>query len=191
MTTTGIVRQTNRYLNDVNDPLAGQSVTGGEEFPGQLGATMVLNAGEALKLSDTAVGTLYAGKYQYVKFLSTQSGTTVVGGPVYWSDADNFLVTADVPTNGAGFAGVAISVPTKGNYAWIQTRGKAKLQCKGTVTASSKAIGDPVQTSTIGAFDDVDGTQTYLIQARRVGQWLEAPADGALKLAVLSAVELG
>ncbi len=144
MTTTGIARLTNRYLNDVNDPLAGQSVTGGQEYAGQLGSTMVLNAGEALKLSDTTVGTLYAGKYQYVKFLSTQSGTTVVGGPVYWSDADNFVVTADVPTNGAGFAGMAISVPTKGNYAWILVRGKGKLQCKGTVTNSSMAFGDPV-----------------------------------------------
>lgn len=184
MTTTGIVRDTARYLNDVNDPLIGQSVSGGQEYVGQLGATMTLNASEALKFSNTTVGTLYGGKYQYVKFLSTQSGTTLKNGPVYWSDPDNFVVTADVPTNGASFAGVAINVPTKGNYAWILVVGKSLLNV-GTVTKSSPAIGDPVSTSVIGTFDDVDTTPTALIAARYVGQWIAAPATSTPALAFI------
>lgn len=190
MNSTGIARITKRFLNDCDDPVAGQSVSTGEAFLGQVGAVIEVNADEALKLSDTAVGTLYAGKYKYVKFYVSQSGTTVVGGPVYWQDADNFVVTADVPTNGAGFAGVAISVPTKGNYAWIQVSGKAALHT-GAVTKATPAIGDPVSTSTIGIFDDVsDANMTNLQVARMVGQWLVAPANNTTTAALFQAVPL-
>ena len=187
MNNTGINRITARYLNDVNDPLPGQSVTGGQTYVGQLGAVEVLNAAQALALSDTAVGTLYGGKYQYVQFLSTQSGTTVKNGPVYWSDPDNFVVSADVPTNGANFAGLAINVPTKGNYGWILVEGKSLLNV-GTVTKGTPAIGDPVSTSTIGIFDDVDTTPTALIIARYVGTWIAAPATSTPALGFIRAI---
>lgn len=188
MNNTGIARISQRYMNDVNDPITGQSVSPGQSYEGQLGAVLVLNAAQALGLSDTVVGTLYGGKYQYVKFLLTQSGTTVVGGPMYWSDADNFVVTADVPTNGAGFAGVAINVVTKGNYGFIQVNGKAALHTA-AVTKASPAIGDAVVTSTIGIFDDLtDANATVLQAARIVGQWTVAPANNTTTLAVFQAV---
>ncbi len=192
MTNTGIARLTNRFLNDINDVLAGQTVSTGEAFTGQIGAVILLNADIALAMSDTTVGTLYAGKYQYVKFYVSQSGTTVVGGPVYWQDTDNFIVTADVPTNGAGFAGVALAVVTKGNYGWIQVAGKAALHTA-AVTNGSAAIGDPVSTSTIGIFDDVAAANmTNLQTARIVGIWLAAPANNttAANLALFEAIPL-
>ena len=81
-----------------------------------------LECEEALKFSFllpvalTNVGTLYAGRYQYVKFYVSQSGTTAGGGPVYWQDPDNFVVTPDVATGNLGFAGVALNLVPKGNY---------------------------------------------------------------------------
>lgn len=189
MNNTGINRITARYLNDVNDPLPGQSVTGGQTYLGQVGSVEVLNAAEALKLSSgtvaalTNVGTLYGGKYQYVQFYVSQSGTTVAGGPVYWQDPDNFIVTADVPTNGLGFAGVALNVPTKGNYGWILVQGKCKCQPLDNTTKGSPAIGDLVLTTTIGRFDDpTDADITTLLTARVAGQWIEAPADATSTL---------
>lgn len=179
MTSTGIFELTAKGLNAVNDPLPGQSVDGGRSFPGQVGVAVMLNAAEALKMSDTSVGTLYAGVYQYVKFYVSQSGTTVKGGPVYWQDPDNFVVSADVATGAPGFAGVALNVVTKGNYGWILVVGKVQAQPLDNTTKTTPAIGDTMVTSTIGRFDDLvdatafDGTNQKLI----AGQWIEAPAD--------------
>ncbi len=180
---TGIVRLTTPYLNTINDAYPGVTTNGysgqPNQYQGQVGTTVTLNAAQALKRSDTTVGTLYGGTYQYVQFYTSQSGTTVKGGPVYWQDADNYIVTADVPTGAPGFAGVAISVPTKGNYAWILIEGKCQCQPLDNTTKTTPAIGDTMVTSTIGRFDDLadatafDGTNQKLI----AGQWIEAPAD--------------
>lgn len=189
MTNTGIARLTGK-LNATNDPVVGQSVTGGQAYTGQLGAVANINAADVVALTDTTatIGTLYGGKYQYVQFLLTQSGTTVAGGPVYWSDRENFVVSADVPTNGANFAGIALNVVTKGNYGWIQVCGKAILHVA-AVTKATPAIGDPVSTSTIGIFDDVtDANMTNLQVARFVGQWLVAPANNTNTLGVFQSV---
>lgn len=189
MTNTGIAK-INGKLNSVNDPVVGQTVTGGQSYGGQLGAVLVLNAAEALNLTDTSgtLTALYGGKYQYVQFLSTQSGTTVAGGPMYWSDRDNFVVTADVPTNGAGFAGIALNVVTKGNYGFIQVAGKAILHVA-AVTKATPAIGDPISTSTIGIFDDVtDANMTNLQVARFVGVWTTAPANNTNTLGIINSV---
>ncbi len=180
---TGIFRRTTPYLNTINDAYPGVTTNGysgqPNQYQGQVGATLTLNAAQALKLSDTSVGTLYGGTYQYVQFYGSQSGTTKKGGPVYWQDPDNYVVTADVPTGAPGFAGVAISVPTKGNYAIILIEGKCQCQPLDNTTKGTPAIGDTMVTSTIGRFDDLadatafDGTNQKLI----AGQWIEAPAD--------------
>src|SRR5262245_61088522 len=66
-------------LNRVNDTVAGGSQPLGSVVPGggvvnaqnlragQLGFTVELDADTALSLSDTAIGTLFAGWYMYVK----------------------------------------------------------------------------------------------------------------------------
>lgn len=179
MNKSDVVQITTGKLNTVNDTYPG----GGTDAPGlrqnQLGAALQLNADQALQVSDTTVGTLYAGVYQYVKFYVSQSGTTKKGGPVYWQDTDNFIVTADVPTGAPGFAGVALSVVTKGNCGFILVEGKVQAQPLDNTTKATPAIGDTVVTATIGRFDDLadatafDGTNFKLI----AGQWIEAPAD--------------
>jgi len=180
---TGIAKLGARLLNDINDSIPGGGVAGytgqPNQYEGQVGTTITLDAATALKFSDTTVGTLYAGTYQYVKFYVSQSGTTVKGGPVYWQDADNYVVTADVPTGAPGFAGVALNVVTKGNYGWILVEGKCQCQPLDNTTKGTPAIGDTMVTATIGRFDDLadatafDGTNQKLI----AGQWIEAPAD--------------
>jgi hypothetical protein len=178
MTSTGIAKITNK-LNATDDPIPGQSVTDGQRYDGQVGAALTLNASEALKLSDTSVGTLYGGVYQYVRFYASQVGTTIKGGPVYWQDPDNFVVTADVPTSGLGFAGVALNVVTKGNYGWILVAGKCQCQPLNDTTKASPAVGDAlVTTSTVGRFDDLsDAAVTTLNAGLVVGQWIQAPVD--------------
>ena len=183
MNSTGISRFVAKTLNTVNDAVPGGAVAGytGQppQYSGQVGATLTLDAATALKLSDTTVGTLYGGTYQYVQFLSTQSGTTVKGGPVYWTDPDNYVVSADVASGAPGFAGVALNVVTKGNYGWILVEGKCQCQPLDNTTKTTPAIGDTMVTASIGRFDDLadatpfDGTNQKLI----AGQWIEAPAD--------------
>ncbi len=179
MNNTGIARIANFQLNSTNDAVPGNSVSGGQSYSGQLGAVMVLNTDQAQKMQLASVGTLYAGRYQYVQFKTGQTGTTVKGGPMYWDDADNFIVTADVPTGVPGFAGVALNVVTKGNYGWILTEGICQCQPLDNTTKTTPAIGDTMVLSTIGRFDDLldatafDGTNQKLI----AGQWIEAPAD--------------
>ncbi len=175
---TGIARLTQRYINEVNDPVIGQTVSDGQEYAGQLGAVLNLSAAEALKLSKTSVGTLYAGRYQYVRFLAAQVGTTKKGGPVYWSDPDNYVVDADAALSGLGFAGVALNVVTKGNYGWILTRGKCECQPLDNTTKGTPAIGDVMVCGTIGRFDDiVDPYASELTSSKVAGQWIAAPAD--------------
>lgn len=181
MNNTGIARLANIQLNNTDDPVPGQSVSTGQSYGGQLGAVIVVNTEQAQKMQYSTNGTLYGGRYQYVRFYGSQSGTTIKGGPVYWQDPDNFVVTADVPSGNLGFAGVALNVPTKGNYAWILTAGKCQCQPLDNTTKGTPAAGDTmVTTATIGRFDDLadatayDGTNLKLA----VGQWIEAPADG-------------
>ena len=180
-----ISRITTGLLNTVNDSGAGGNNTSSSAglAPGQVGDEIVLNAAQALALSDTTVGTLYEGTYKYVQFYVSQSGTTVKGGPVYWQDPDNFVVTADVPTGFLGFAGVAISVPTKGNFAWIQIEGKANCLPLDNTTKGTPAIGDIMVCATIGRFDDVDDPYASAALAGAVaGQWIVAPADATSTL---------
>lgn len=191
MTKTGINRLVSTFLNNVNDPSPGTSVANSvQAVPGQLGAVMELNDADAARMSSgvvaalTNVGNLYGGIYQYVQFYAGQSGTTVAGGPVYWQDPDNFVVTADVPTSGLGFAGVALNVPTKGNYAWILVAGKCACQPLDNTTVGSPAIGDVMVLSSIGRFDDVADpyATSSAVAALPAGQWIQAPVDATSTL---------
>jgi len=182
MTTTGILRLTAQYLNEINDSVIGQSVSGGQAYDGQLGAFMVLNAEDAAKLSKTSVGTLYAGVYQYVKFKAGTTASNIVGGPVYWSDPDNFVVTPDVPTGFPGFAGVSLNAVTKGNYGFILVEGKGLAHALANTTKGSPAAGDNlILTSTAGAFDDLADATAFTGANLKlyVGQWIQAPVDAS------------
>lgn len=187
MTKTQIARIPTRRLNTTDDAQPGSIQSSGPSYLGQLGVWDRLNADQALKLSDTSVGTLYAGTYQYVKFLTAGA----IGKAAFWSDPDNFVVTTTAPATGVGFAGVCLNTVTAGNYGWILVEGKVACQTINSPTAH--AIGDGVALDlSTGYFDDLgsgtalDGTNLKL----EVGQWAEDPASGnTLYKAYVSAVK--
>ena len=180
MNKSDIVTITTGFLNSVNDTYPGGGTDAPGLRPGQLGAEITVNAAQATAL--TASGnTLYEGRYKYVQFKLTQSGTTLKQGPVYWDDPDNFIVTADVPAGFLGYAGNALNVVTKGNYGWIQIEGKALCQPLDNTTIASPAIGDTMVCATIGRYDDVtDPCASNLLFGAIAGQWITAPVDATL-----------
>jgi len=188
--------QTSKYLNDVNDPLGGpqiQSVPGGiapqfdQDYPGD---RICLDDATAYALSDTTVGTLYGGIYEYVITKSGSTAAPALGVPAFYLAADigatttglNYEVTPDAnPTAAAAtfLQGVYISAPTKGNQCWIQVSGIATVQYQATVTDT--AAGDSVTvgiTQTPPGFDAGVATFTKIIMAAMFGVAITAPSNG-------------
>jgi hypothetical protein len=143
-------------LNSENNPalgtnLATSGLAGGivTQYGGFLGVRMRFDANDALKLSDSSVGTLYGGEYQMVRVASGAASTNsnlTRGRIVFWDTgvAENlYQVTNDETLNGGAplFAGVLIGSPTAGNYCFIQIGGRATLRMRATVTAATRNIG--------------------------------------------------
>ena len=133
-------RLTTGYLNTQNDAYPGMSVAGTganiNQYLGQMGQELQLNYESAAALSYTTTGTLYAGKYQYVKFKAGSSPAR--GLALYWDDRANYVVTTVTPSGDANFAGICIMANTAGNYGWMQTEGDAVCQFKATLTKSAE-----------------------------------------------------
>lgn len=144
---------TARRLNDVNDSVAGGAIvslpagiTGPAVSATQAGDRIVLDDATALALSDTTVGTLYGGVYEYVGTLSTSTASPQRGACAFWRTNElpggatqSYVVTADAQpstTNPSLIAGVFISAPTKGNYCWIQIAGTASCLFDSSLTGT-------------------------------------------------------
>src|SRR5262245_15212846 len=99
-------------LNRVNDAVAGGSNPTGFVVPaagvrnaqnlraGQLGFEVELTTAQALALSDTSIGTLFAGTYMYVK-LATGGASPARGNVAFVSSIANaglYTVSADAAT---------------------------------------------------------------------------------------------
>lgn len=137
-------------------PSGTQATQGIQDIPGD---RIVFGMMDALALSNTSIGTLYGGMYQYVtSYLSAVATPTIKRG-VFWrtASADNsYTVTPDESgTQGANFmAGVCINTLTSGNSWWIQISGKATLLFRATLTGVPEA-GCGVFASNAGAGADV------------------------------------
>jgi hypothetical protein len=150
---------TAKYLNDVNDSVAGGalvSVPAGAPSPAQsqtqIGDRIVLDEATASALSDTTVGTLYGGVYMYVGTIAAASITQAParGLLAFWRSnelpggaTDSYLVTPDAQSSTSipsYIAGIFISALTKGNYGWIQVAGVASVQFDSSLTASATGI---------------------------------------------------
>lgn len=133
---------TAKYLNDVNDAVAGGapvSVPSGapvvqysQTIPGD---RMVLDDATALALSDTTIGTLYGGVYMYYGTL-TAGGAGVRGKVAFFRAADVggsasvYQVTAAAqPTTAVPsfIAGIFLNAVTAGNWCWVQVAGAASI----------------------------------------------------------------
>jgi len=203
--TSQVERVSSGALNNTGDPAIGQPLASPSgsiviPFDGQLGqkyAVGGLTAGsfsEALRLSNTTIGTLYGGIYQYVQFKSDSSGANIRGGILFWSDIPNFIVTPDVTlaTQGA-IAGVSLAVNVKGNYGYFQVAGLASVLFKSSITKTTPAVGDLVIVDQGGgtptARGDVlaDSTNITSPIAKSIIGWAyDLPVGGAVSRVMLT-----
>ena len=150
-------RLTAKFLNDVNDSASGGaavSVPSGapavqysQTIPGD---RIVLDDATALGLSDTAVGTLYGGVYQYVGTLTGATATYTRGRIMFYGSAQQpngasaaYTVTADAqPTTAVPtyIAGICLNTLTAGNFGWIQVAGTASVLYDNTLTATNTGL---------------------------------------------------
>lgn len=138
-------------LNTVNDSVCGGSVnkgTGATQYGGILGIEVELQDQDVFY--DSTIGTLYGGIYKYVQTLST-GGAGVRGQIAFWSDADNYVVTA---TNGGATsgdgnqAGIFLNAVTAGNFCWIQTGGIASVLFDEALSQATPSVKDYIVVAT-------------------------------------------
>jgi len=184
----------NGYLNSASFAQIGGPETVGQRFPGALGGKIVCSNADALKLSNTAVGTLYQGEYQLVKIAA---GVTLSRGQlVFWDTLANnglndFEVTNTVAAAAVFKAGVALYTGTAGQYCWIQTGGLANLLFRAAVTSAvlgnlvvMTALNDPLAD---GIADATDYFTTAGAYKRTIGLAYELPANGSITRVLLDA----
>lgn len=134
-----------RYLNGGN----GDSVVGGAitSVPSAVGANqgiqdvpgdrIIFGQADALALSNTTVGTLYGGLYQYVRTKSTSTASFLISRLVYWDNAVNYNLYQVTADEVAGMiAGVLINALTKGYSWWIQVAGIVDIMFKTSITGT-------------------------------------------------------
>lgn len=189
------VRVTTGFMNTVNDPVPGQlraSPSGSiiQPYTGLVGAIITLDEAQANALSDTTVGTLHAGMYQYVRFLDAP---TARGQLVFWSAMGTFTVTGIAAAANLGkVAGVVITaatLPAAGNYGFIQIAGRASVLFSAAITKVGVADGDLVvvdQTpaNTCDVLADATGL-TSPLEKSIVGVANALPVAGAVSEVVL------
>lgn len=182
-----IIRVSTGLLNTVNDSvIANQAgLAGVSKFGGQLGKSLWVSSDQISQMFSSAIGTLYAGAYQYVKLAAGQ--TIVRGDLLYWDQsaaANTFTVTKAVDTttrNYASFAGFALNVITASYYGFIQIAGIASGLYVSSITGT-KAIGRPVMGSvvTAGRIDVIDAAVTGDTENNYLGWAVSLPTDNSI-----------
>lgn len=173
-------------LNAVNDTVCGGASsqgTGATLYGGILGIEVELTDDQVYY--DSTVGTLYGGVYKYVKVLST-GGAGARGHVAFWSDADNYVVTATA-SNG-NQAGIFLRTVTAGNFCWIQVGGLASVIFAAQLSNDTPAIKNFVVctsgASTADALTDAT-TITADLAKRTLGIAEQAPTPGSINLVEL------
>ena len=161
-----------RYLNSGS----GDSIVGGaiNSVPSAVGAfqgvqdvpgdRIIFGMADALALSNTTVGTLYGGMYQYVRTKSTSTATPTLNRAVFWDNAVNLNLYQVTPDEVTGmWAGFNINTLTKGYNWWIQIAGLITMRFRASITGTPTA-GRGVFLAMAGAGTDV-GTVDQLVGA--------------------------
>lgn len=190
----------NRYLNDINDAVAGGVVVGvpfGAASP-QASQTMpgdriVLDDATAMALSDANVGTLYGGVYMYYQFQTT-TRAAVRGGIVFFIAADigvQYVVYGDaqpstaVPTY---IAGILINALTANHYGWIQVAGAASVLFD-SASLTAIAAGNWVTakvSATTPSTADVGAAAGVVTLAALLGVAVGAPVSATVSVVMLT-----
>lgn len=199
-----IIRVTN-FLNSTNDTfIGGQSKIGSlSRYAGQLGKNLFVSHDQIASLTNTSIGTLYGGGYQYVRRRSTDDDSPALapGKILFWDTTitnwqEYFQVTTDENLssvdNAVMIAGISIGNIEPGNYGFIQWIGECYVRFRSVLTTAG-AIGSRVYAAGAGDVGLDQGTadvlttdSTSLANARYLGNAVEAPAASGLKRVMLN-----
>src|SRR3990167_1183309 len=159
MYSSDIIRMT-RPINQVNDTIIGGVPLGDSTtvsgVRGQLEKQVWLDQDQILFTS--SVGTLYGGGYRYVRVRSADTPAVVVGQIAFWDTTvtdwqEAFQGTREEDLSSADnailIAGVFISIPTAGNYCFIQDAGLVPVMFR-TALTSAGAVGSRVYAAGVG-----------------------------------------
>lgn len=196
------IMRINGPMNTINDTTIGGTSTfinsTTSSVSGQLGKWFDLD--DSMLFFDSAVGTLYGGRFQYVR-LSAGSTQPALGQIVFWdvTVAHNLyqvttLETGSVP--GAQFrAGIVLNPSwTPGNYGLIQTLGLVAVKFRAALSHAPAGVGVAVHAAAVGAgadngladtLDSADPatfSDVTLFQNRYLGTARELPTNGGTKL---------
>lgn len=123
-----------------------------------LGDYFELTEAEANGLSQTSVGTLHAGRYRRVLVDSGATASNVKTGTIGLMGAGMQPQLNRVTSYDKGIVGahpcVFLNAITPGNYGYVQELGIASILCGATITKTTPATGDLVNSTTLGVLDD-------------------------------------
>jgi hypothetical protein len=196
-----------RYLNGG----AGDSVIGGalSSVPTAVGASqgiqdvpgdrIIFGMADALALSNTSIGTLYGGLYQYVRTKSNSTNTPTLGRLLFWDNTVNYNLYQTTPDEVTGQkAGFSINTLTKGYSWWMQICGIVNARYRATITGTP-TVGRGVFAlmggagSDSGTLEQLVGASTTVttggannvgvdtLMANYAGVAIELPTNGGLK----------
>jgi hypothetical protein len=175
-------------LNRAYDDIQGGGVeTVGQRYPGLLGQSLVMGNSDALKVSNAAIGTLFQGVYQYVKFKSAVTRGQILTWDTLANNGQNdFEVTATVAATSVFTAGICLltDASATNKFGWIQTAGMASV-LYGTVTSAvigNLVIRTSLTTATADAIADAGTTFATNGGAKLfLGIAYETPASDTVK----------
>ena len=200
-----IIRISTGFLNTVNDTVIGNdpSIGSRSRVSGQLGKNVFFSHEQIASVTNTTIGTLYGGAYQYVRRRSTDDNSPSLGpGKIaFWDTTvtnwqDAFQVTTDEnlssSQNAIMRAGIFIGNIEPGNYGFIQWLGEVYVRFRSVLTTAG-AIGSPVYAAGAGdtgldqgTADVITTDSTSLANEKWLGWALEAPTASGLKRVMLA-----
>lgn len=138
-------QKSQKYINGGS----GDSVVGGalSGVPSAIGASqgmqdvpgdrLIFGQADALAMSDTDIGTLYGGLYQYVRTKSNSTATPTINFLSFWDNTVNYNLYQVTPDEVTGMkAGVFINTLTKGYSWWQFVAGICDIRFKTSITGT-------------------------------------------------------
>lgn len=194
-----IIRVSTGRLNTVNETIIGGQATLGSRsrYAGQLGKHLFIDATQIATMFDSTVGTLYGGRYRYVRRRAADDNSPAMaaGKIAFWDTTvtswqEAFQVTADENLSSADnavmIAGIFIGNIAPGSYGFICDLGLVAVRFRSVLTAAG-AIGSRVYAAGAGDVGADQGTadvlttdSTSLANARYLGRAIAAPSAGSL-----------
>lgn len=152
------------YVNTVADTYPGGGNASPGLIPGQLGKIQHFDKLDLPVRAASGDVACYEGEYQYVLTRAAGTITPIAGMPAFWYDKDNYIVTADLPTDPADIAGVFVSTQAKGLHTLIKRSGDAIGKFLSSTTKTTPAIGDAVIVGGTGNLFDVLADATAVLE---------------------------